>query len=98
MRQGMWGPKILLESNGAHGGGHEHVASCPNILAVFVSARQGVHNQVDSFESDAVAQRMKRWRGERFDAVRQRIHARGSSQFRGKLERKFRIQNDQTGQ
>ena len=50
---------------------------------------------MNSFQRDAVAQRMEHRRRERLDAMRQRIGARRGGQFGRQTAREFRIENHQ---
>src|SRR3954465_6421470 len=95
MRQGMSGAKIFLEGNGAHGSRDKHVTARGDVLAIFVCAWQGIHDQVNAFKSDPIAKWVKGGRGERFNAVGESIHAGGGSKLRGEFNGQFRIQNDE---
>ena len=61
-------------------------------------ARQRLGDQANAFQRDPVAQRVKLRRGERLDAVRQRIGAGGGGELRRQIDRQLRVEDDQVRQ
>ena len=62
-------PEILLKCHSAHRGSDEHFTARVQVTAVPESSRKGVNNEVDTFERNAVAHRMKHRAGVALDAV-----------------------------
>ena len=90
--------EILLKSDPAHCRRHEHLTARVHVLAVRKRSRQSFRDQMNPFQGDAIAKRLKNRRSKRFDAVRERVQTGGSSKFRRQIHGDFRIEDDQLGQ
>ena len=98
MRERMNHTQVFLKRHRAHRRGNEHVAARFEVIAVGVGAGQGLDDQADAFEGDAVAHRVKLRAGKALDAMRERIRASGGSKFRWQAGRELRIENHQLGE
>lgn len=74
--------EVFLKRDRAHRGGDEHFPARVEVGSGAHGARQGVHDEADALERDAVAQRVERGAGEAFDAVGERVRAGGGGEFR----------------
>ena len=95
MAHGVHRAEALLEGDGAHRRGDQHIGPRLDAAAILHRDRQPVLDEAHAFERDALRQRMEERARPGLQRMAERVHARPGGDLRRQADRELRILDDE---